>query len=209
MAERALKIGVDLDNTLACYDTLFWQIAVDRSWIPREIPARKECVRDALRMAQREADWTLLQGEVYGPRMREAEPFEGAVNLFVELSRRGHLVYIVSHRTREPYTGPRYDLHASARQWLSQHGFLETHTGLTPEAVFLETSKAAKLNRMAELGLNAFIDDLPELLLDPQFPAGVDRILFDPHRHAAGLPSGVTCVHDLRAIPPLMPECQT
>lgn len=206
MAERTLKVGVDLDNTLACYDVLFWQLAVDRGWIPREIPARKERVRDALRIAQRESDWTLLQGEVYGPRMSDAAPFEGAVNLLAELSRRGHTVHIVSHRTREPYAGPRYDLHASARLWLNQHGFFDTHTGLSPESVYLETSKAAKLGRIAELGLNVFIDDLPELLLDPQFPAGVDRILFDPHLHSPVPPSGVTCVHDLRAIPRLMPE---
>ena len=30
-------------------------------------------------------------------------------------------------------------------------------------------------------GAARYIDDLPELLADPRFPAGVRRILFDPH----------------------------
>jgi hypothetical protein len=47
----------------------------------------------------------------------------------------------------------------------------------------------AKLARVAAVGCTHFIDDLPELLTHPLFPAQVRRILFDPHT-AAPLSAG-------------------
>jgi hypothetical protein len=41
-------------------------------------------------------------------------------------------------------------------------------------------TRAAKIQRIRELRCDVFIDDLPELLLDPQFPAQTRRILFAP-----------------------------
>jgi hypothetical protein len=46
--------------------------------------------------------------------------------------------------------------------------------------VFLEDSKAGKFARIKALGCTHFVDDLPEFLSDPQFPAGVERLLFAP-----------------------------
>jgi hypothetical protein len=48
--------------------------------------------------------------------------------------------------------------------------------------VFFEETKEGKLARIAAVGCTTFVDDLPELLGDPRFPAGVRRILFDPAR---------------------------
>ena len=90
-------------------------------------------------------------------------------------------VCIISHKTRHPYRGPKADLHGAARGWLRGHGFLgDTAIGLPEDRVFLEETKQAKLERIAKAGCTHFIDDLPEFLLEADFPPGVCRILFDP-----------------------------
>lgn len=191
------RIGVDLDNTLVCYDELCWRLAVERDWISPQIPPLKVAVRNELRRLGREADWTSLQGEIYGPLMSQAVPFPGALQALQRFCAQDWPVCIVSHRTLTPIAGPAYDLHAAARGWLEQQGFLErTTTGLTHELVYLETTKGAKLGRIAAAGCTWFIDDLPELLLEPTFPAGVRRILFDPHREEPDLPPEVLWAAD-------------
>jgi hypothetical protein len=47
-------------------------------------------------------------------------------------------------------------------------------------------TKEAKVTRAADLCCDIFIDDLPEMLAMPGFPAGMRRILFDPDNRFAG-----------------------
>jgi hypothetical protein len=44
--------------------------------------------------------------------------------------------------------------------------------------VYFESTRAEKLERISALSLSHFIDDLEEVLTDPGFPPGVERILF-------------------------------
>jgi hypothetical protein len=46
--------------------------------------------------------------------------------------------------------------------------------------VYLELTKQAKLDRIGALGCDVFVDDLPEFLGEPSFPAGPRKVLFDP-----------------------------
>ncbi len=64
--------------------------------------------------------------------------------------------------------------------------FFEEASGLASNDVYFETTKQAKLARIAAAGCTLFIDDLPELLDEPAFPAGVERILFDPNNQHGG-----------------------
>ncbi|MGC3996955.1 MAG: hypothetical protein QM767_05265 [Anaeromyxobacter sp.] len=125
----SLRLGVDFDNTLICYDGVFHRIAVERGLVPAAVPASKEAVRDHLRTAGREDDWTELQGLVYGARIGEARPFEDALRILAGLVRDGVPVRIISHKTRWPFRGPRADLHAAALGWLQAHGLLESGRG--------------------------------------------------------------------------------
>lgn len=191
-----MRIGIDLDNTLVCYDELFWRLAVERGWIARTVPARKDEVRDALRRCGREEDWTRLQGEVYGPGMSEAPPFAGALAALRTMQKRRWSTCVVSHRTKTPLAGIDADLHQSARAWLSGRQFLDAEaTGLSETSVFLEQTKEGKLARIKALDLTWFIDDLPELLIDAEFPPTVQRMLFDPHRRRPDVPTDVAVVH--------------
>jgi hypothetical protein len=174
-------IGLDLDNTIVCYDALFHRIAVEQGEITPRVPVNKTAVRDHLRAQGRDPVFTEMQGLVYGPRMSEALPFEG-VTCFIDRARRlGIAVSIISHKTRYPFAGPRYDLHEAARAWIDQHlRDPSGHALLPPNRVFLEPTKQAKWGRIAAEGCDVFVDDLPEILLAAEFPARARRIWFAP-----------------------------
>lgn len=176
-------VGIDFDNTLVCYDRLFHCLALERGLIPDMIPPNKQAVRDYLRRIDREDDWTEMQGEVYGPRIREAEAFPGIAAFFERCHERRFVPCIISHKTRYPYRGPRYDLIEWACEWLKVQGWIDAaNTGLTWDRVFFEASKQEKLQRIAQCRCSCFIDDLPEFLMEDDFPSGVRRILFDPNQ---------------------------
>lgn len=175
-----ITIGIDLDNTLACYDGLFAEEAAARGLGSVGNEASKTALRDKLRAEGKEEAWIELQGHVYGPGMAKAKPYPGAIDFLRMCRERGARPLIISHRTARPFRGPAHDLHASARAWLESTGIVGRETGLTQESVFLETTKQAKLERIRAAGCDDFIDDLPEFLSESGFPPGVMRWQFAP-----------------------------
>jgi len=189
-------VGVDFDNTIVCYDELFHRVAREQNLIPFDLPRTKADVRNHLRATGREPAWTAMQGIVYGPRIPEAEAFPGVREFFETARKRLLRVSIVSHKTLHPIIGERYDLHGAAIGWLFKNGILDL---VGRENVHLEVTKDAKLARIGVLGCTHFIDDLPELLTEPSFPASVQRILFDPSG-SVHAPEGVTVAHSWEEI---------
>ena len=175
-----MRIGLDFDNTIACYDGVFFKAARDRGLVPADIGSSKNEVRDYLNGHGDKDAFTELQGYVYGTRMDLAKPYDG-VQAFVELAIESqHKVFIVSHKSRYPILGSRHDLHLAARAFLSEHGL--TGAGrIALEDVFFEATKEDKIARAALLEVEVFIDDLPEILSMPGLPGSVRRYLFDPH----------------------------
>ena len=173
-----MRIGIDLDNTIICYDQLFGWLASQRSLIPPGMVWDKMQVRDYLRQTGREETWTRLQGEAYGRAILKATPFPGVIDFISNCRAEAIPVFIISHKTREPFIGPRHDLHAAAMNWLEHQGFFSPSVGLATEDVFLEVSKTSKLERIRSQNCSHFIDDLPEILNDARFPSEVHRILF-------------------------------
>ncbi len=173
-------VGVDFDNTIVCYDAIFHRVAMERGLIPESVPATKTAVRDHLRRVGQEPAWTEMQGYVYGPRLVDADMYPGVKDFFLACRRLGVKVKIISHKTRHPYAGEAYDLHAAALGWLAQHGLLaQKGNGLPAAEVFLEVTKEAKLARIKAENCTVFIDDLPEILRDRGFPTEAQRVLFD------------------------------
>ena len=70
-------LGLDFDNTLVRYDKLFHQLALEKGLIKKSLPTDKTAIRDYLRSQGQDEQFTLLQGEVYGLRILEAEPAKG------------------------------------------------------------------------------------------------------------------------------------
>lgn len=175
-----MRIGIDFDNTIVSYDALFHRVALEKSLIPAEVPPSKLAVRDYLRRMDKEDAWTEMQGYVYGARMADAAAYAGAIE-FMRLAREACVsLAIVSHKTRHPFLGPKYDLHTAARFWVESALKSGAENLIEPDQVFFELTKEDKIRRIAEIGCDYFIDDLPEILLSPAFPSGTTRILFDP-----------------------------
>lgn len=175
-----MHIGVDFDNTIVCYDALFHRVAREKNLIPDTVPVNKSDVRNYLRRVGNEEAWTEMQGYVYGFRMAEAAPYPGVIEFFQACRKAGIPISIISHKTRHPFRGESYDLHAAATAWLEQQGFFDSaKIGLPRTEVFFELTKASKLKRIGSCGCTHFVDDLPEFLAEAAFPPGVLRILFD------------------------------
>ena len=184
-----MKLGFDFDNTIVCYDGAIAVLAEEFIDLPPRVPRTKLGIRDYLRGANREHEWTSFQGELYGPGMRHAQPFEGAVETLLQLRDAGHDLVIVSHRTRWPYAGTKHDLHAAAGSWVAdwlQSVGLFDHSSNCVN--FVETRKE-KVALIEELECRAFLDDLPEVLTTSGFPKKTAGILFDASGHGTA-PNG-------------------
>src|SRR5262249_24807608 len=141
-------LGIDFDNTLVSYDGVFHQVARDQGLITAELGRGKDDVRKFLRAADREDDWTALQGEAYGARMHLASLYDGAGEAIDALKKRGIAIRIISHKTKFPFKGPRYDLHEAARGLLALKGIVGGDTALlAPSDVFFELTIEEKLKR--------------------------------------------------------------
>jgi hypothetical protein len=182
-----MRIGIDFDNTIVCYDGVFHAAALERGLIPDHLRRDKNSVRDHLNGAGRADDFTELQGHVYGTRMDLAAPYPGFADFVTAASKAGHELFIVSHKTAHPIRGPKHDLHAAARGFLRARGLIGETSPIDPAHVFFELTKEAKAARIETLRCNAFIDDLPEIFALPGFPKGVRCILFDPECQFAAI----------------------
>lgn len=173
-------IGVDFDNTIAGYDELFSELAADVGVIAPGVVATKQCIRDLVRAApDGETIWRRLQATAYGERMQEAKLIDGVTDFFRAANERKIPLHIISHKTRWAAGGnDGVDLRDAAMGWMAaQRFFNDKELGLSPSAVFFETSREAKIARIAMLKCTHFIDDLVETFAEPSFPDGVEKIL--------------------------------
>lgn len=177
-----MHVGIDLDNTLICYDRVFGSIGVDLGILPASMAtATKLLVREHIRgLEDGERQWMRLQGQAYGRFLERAELMAGAAECLRQLRDAGARISIVSHKTRfGHFDEARINLHDAATAWLESKGFFAPEGfGFRPEDVCYALTREEKIAKIAELRCDIFIDDLPEVLLHPMFPAQVRRILF-------------------------------
>jgi hypothetical protein len=174
-------VAIDFDNTIVAYDELFVSTARGLCLVGDDFAGGKRALRDTLRWRRDgELEWQRLQAEVYGELIGCAPAFPGAREFVVRALALGAEVAIVSHKTAFAEARPKgANLHAAARRWLESNGFIGNDI-IAPGAVYFESSRRAKLNRIRALEANIAIDDLVEILTNSAFPAGVRRWLFEP-----------------------------
>lgn len=172
------RVGIDFDNTIVNYEGVFHKVAVESGWMPSTIGQSKQAVKQYFIERDEESLWTELQGKVYGSAIQYAKPYEGLVNALLKMQNNQVLLFIVSHKTRYPIIGEKLDFHDAASEWLAASGIEQfiRQTYFCPE-------KEEKIQQIADLHLDWFIDDLPSILNHPQFPENTRGILFDPDFH--------------------------
>lgn len=184
-------IGLDFDNTLVSYNALLHAVACERGFIAPDCPRDKTAIRDRVRLLpDGERKWQELQGLIYGPRIGGAEFIEGAADFIAWCRARDLDLAIVSLKTTHATIDPTgTNLREAALAWMADHGFFAPDgLGFTRDDVHFLDDRTQKVRRIGELGCSHFVDDLEEVFEDPDFPAGVGRLLFAPTR--APMPTG-------------------
>jgi hypothetical protein len=178
---KAVRIGLDFDNTIICYDAVFTQAAIQRGLLPQGFRGNKQFVRDEIRRRpEGDLAWQGLQGYVYGKGIVGAHPFAGVDGFLRRAQAAGAQVSIVSHKTEHGHFDPdRINLRTAALGWMeAQKFFADDGFAIDRRNIHFAATRAEKIARIAALGCETFIDDLEEVFVDPLFPTDVTKILF-------------------------------
>jgi len=194
-AADLMRIGLDFDNTIIRYDDVFRCAAKDRGLLGPDFVGTKRQIRDVIRcLPDGEVKWQALQGYVYGSGIGSATLFAGLPEFLRRAQAFGDTVLIVSHKTEHGHFDlDKVDLRAAALRWMEGQGlFSGGGFCLGREHVHFASSRTEKLKRIAELDCDVFVDDLEEVLTDPDFPPSARRILFsETATSAVGLPYSI------------------
>lgn len=179
-AASQLHIGIDFDNTIITYDEVFCAEGKRIGLIDPSFAGSKQAVRDAIRLLpDGELAWQRLQGQVYGKGIAGALVMPGVETFLSRCKAERCAVSVVSHKTEFGHYDPdRVNLRKAAFDWMQANGLVDNVGAIIPAAnVYFEGTRAEKLRRIGSLGLTHFIDDLEEVLTDPDFPPRIRRIL--------------------------------
>ena len=175
-----MKIGVDLDNTIICYDNVFAHVARTLGY-DCDGALTKNSIKTWFNNKGMDYKFTEIQGLVYGKYIKHADLFGGVKDCLEAWCKQQHEMYIVSHKTKYPIIGEKIDLRKAAIRYLIDTGIVKQGS-IPVENVFFEGTVRSKLIRISKLNLDVFIDDLPAILNANEFPPLTSKILFDPKR---------------------------
>ena len=182
-----MRIGLDLDNTLICYDALFYRVARESGLIPESVAVSKGAVKSSVLSLHGNEAWTKLQAEVYGPRLFGATAYPGALKFVLKRKAAGHVFCILSHKTQFDASGGGYDLRKAALHWLEANRWIGA---IDREDVEFHDTRGNKVQAIARRKCDVFVDDLPEVFAEPGFPKATRRVLFDPDGTQESAPGG-------------------
>lgn len=187
-----MRIGIDFDNTIICYDQVFCQLAKAWQLVDKNFQGSKKALRDAVRkLPDGEITWQRLQGKTYGEHISKAQMFSGFKAFINRASQHKQVeLFIVSHKTElGHFDENQVNLRDAARLWLCEQGVSSSQApAIRPENIFFESTREAKLARIKTLACTHFIDDLIEVLNAADFPPECERILFQAHNEKNFLP---------------------
>src|SRR4051794_7912569 len=121
--------------------------------------------------------------------------FDGVADFLRRCRDQDAEVFVVSHKTEYGHYDPlRINLRQAALDWMEARGFFcKQQFGIPRQNVYFGGTRSEKLKLLAQIGCTDFIDDLEEVLTDPEFPAGVNRILFSPLAEPSPTAQFVVC----------------
>lgn len=182
-----MRVGIDLDNTLICYDQAFAQVGKEEGLLPASFEGNKIEVKRTL-LAERPDGylWESLQGLVYGRRIDAAKMFDGVTSFLETCRAGGNDVMIVSHKTELAHHDPLMtNLRGAALLWMENNGFFDARgLALGRHSVHFEGTRDEKVRRIRALECDVFVDDLTEVLGHAEMPETCRKILFGSDRQS-------------------------
>lgn len=172
------SLGLDLDNTVINYGPAYVRLA-DSLQIDVEV-ADREHIRAHLRRSDvDDEEWQHFQSVLYTEGLELAIPAEGVIDLLTTCCELGLEVHIVSHKTTYgPESFGARELRPPAQDWIERH--LVSRGLLDLCRVYFTDSLSEKVEAIAALHLDLFIDDLPQVLEHPKWPTQTLGIQYAP-----------------------------
>ena len=175
-----MLIGLDFDNTIACYNDVFSSEAKIKGLVNKEWEGSKQDLKlllDTLEDGQ--TAWQTMQGKVYGASMQKATLFPGIARFLLRCKLEGHTVFIVSHKTKYGhFDKTKTLLREASLKWMDSQGFFkDTLYGINRKNIFFANTQSEKVLKIKSLNLDVFVDDLEEIFLHHDFPE-IKKILF-------------------------------
>ena len=177
-----MRIGIDLDNTIIDYTEAFLYGARQLKYIPEKWLGQKIELKNFVQShSDGELKWQKLQGKVYGQWIHHAKLYSGVFRFLWRCRQRDWETIVVSHKTEfGHFDRDKISLRDSAKEFLNSGQIWDSDgEGLLNELRF-ESTREQKIQTIAELKCDVFIDDLPEVLENNVYPLESRRILFDP-----------------------------
>ena len=178
-----LRIGLDFDNTIANYDQAFPEVARILGYETNNLNAtlnKRDLKLKLLKQPDGDTAWQKVQGLVYGKFIDLASLYPGVYEFVLRALASGHEIFIVSHKTElGHFDESRTPLRQAATTWLINQKLVgDSDSKIKLQNIFYAETRDEKINKMVELQLDVFIDDLDEVLSDRSFPKRTRKILF-------------------------------
>ena len=178
-----LRIGLDFDNTIANYDQAFPEVARILGYETNNLNAtlnKRDLKLDLLNQPDGDTAWQKVQGLVYGKYIDLASLYPGVFEFVLRALSGDNQVFIVSHKTQlGHFDESRTPLRQAATNWLINQKLVgDSDFNIKLQNVFYAETRDEKINKISELKLDVFIDDLEEVLTDKSFPKETRKVLF-------------------------------
>jgi len=173
-------IGIDFDNTIACYDRVFANVAAASGLLEATSAQTKTQIRDhILSGPDGQNAWMRLQGLVYGTHMADARIMPGFEAFLNQCRRTSLSLCIISHKTETGhFLDNSINLRDVALDWMTENGFFDPRKfGFEKSQVFFNATRADKVRCIRDLQCDLFIDDLADVFLHPDFPPATQACL--------------------------------
>lgn len=174
MNSTSIRFGFDLDNTLIDYSASVQKYC--------QINNLKNCVNiGELRQLLRKSnvsnnEWQIAQCWLYTTGLNYANFSEGALDFIYHLYKKNIGIYIVSHKTEfTPNFCERKNLRHLAFTWLKNSEIINVLPDL--KNLYFEDSRQEKIAQINRLSLDYFVDDLFEVLDDPNLSKNIIKFL--------------------------------
>ena len=178
-----MRIGLDFDNTIANYDQAFPEVARILGYETNNLNAtlnKRDLKLKLLKQPDGDTAWQKVQGLVYGKFIDLASLYPGVYEFVLRALASGHEIFIVSHKTElGHFDESRTPLRQAATAWLINQKLVgDSDSKIKLQNIYYAETRDEKINKIVELQLDVFIDDLDEVLSDRSFPKRTRKILF-------------------------------
>ncbi len=190
-----LRIGIDLDNTIIDYSNSFLFGINSNNFLSKNIikyivkknkinnVSIKELIKSSIKKTVNgEKKWRKLQSEVYGKLIKYALVNSEIYKFLTLCNHKDYKIYIVSHKTKFGHYSKKDNLlRVYALNFLKNKKIINN---LIPSKnVFFTDTLNDKIDKISELKLDYFIDDLKKVFDNKNFPKYTKKIIFSDNFH--------------------------